>query len=330
VGQEGDDRLSLPVPPPPRPAARTAAIDAALRRFDGLEDKPSPPKSRPIPWWSTLHRRPAGGLVAAALVAVIAIPVIQLSSRDPQPDSAVETAQPGLAEEAPGIASPAPTANEPPAPAQTDRAAASTGAAPAEPLAAEERANRIAADNKAVIAMSRPPMAAPAPMLAAPPPPPPPPPPSAVEQQADASDVGNIVVTGSRIPAPNAKSIGFAQRAEAPPTEREIAAPYGEFLSRLKEALGANDRRAVLRLVGLPLRVNYAGGARTYRSRQEVERDYDRIFTPAIRESAQNLYADELTARDDARLRGGTRIWFGCGLRTCSSEATIRIREINP
>jgi hypothetical protein len=167
-------------------------------------------------------------------------------------------------------------------------------------------------------------------MLAAPPPPPPLPARGPQAQADEASDVGSIVVTGSRIPPPNAKSSGFAQRAEAPPTEREIAAPYGEFLNQLKEALGANDRRAVLRLVGLPLRVNYAAGARTYRSRQEVERDYDRIFTPAVRESAQNLYAGELAARDGARLRGGTRIWFGCGLRNCSSDETIKVREVTP
>ena len=142
--------------------------------------------------------------------------------------------------------------------------------------------------------------------------------------------MGGIIVTGSRAPAATAKSNGFAQRAEAPPSPREIIAPFGEFLGRLQEALADNDRRAVLRLVGLPLRVNFAGGARAYRTRQDIERDYDRIFTPAVREAAADLYVGNLTTRDGARLRGGNRIWFGCGLRICSSEQTIRIREITP
>jgi len=329
VGQEGDDQLSLPVPPPPRPAARTAAIDAALRRFDGLEDQPAQPAPRPIPWWSTIHRRPAGGLVAAALVAVIAIPVIQLSTRDPHPESAIETAQPGLAEVAPGIAPPATTANEP-APSPADHAAAATEPALAEPLAVEER-SRITADNKAVISMSQPPLAAQAPILIAPPPPPPPPPPApvAAEPQADASDIGSIVVTGSRVPSANAKS-GFAQRAEAPPTEREIAAPFGEFLDRLQEALGDNDRRAVLRLVGLPLLVHHHDVWQTYRARKDIERNFDHIFTREVRASLESLGSGELLTRDGGRLRGTRHIWFGCGLVACSSEETIRIREVTP
>jgi hypothetical protein len=166
---------------------------------------------------------------------------------------------------------------------------------------------------------------------AAPPPLPPPPPPPAAEPQAEAADsAGNIIVTGSRVPSANAKSSGFAQRAEAPPTPREIIAPYGDFLNRLQEALGGNDRRAVVRLVGLPLRVDFAGGARTYRTRQDVERDYDRIFTPAVREAVLNLGSYEITSRDGGKLRGSGRIWFGCGLSSCSSDETIRIREIRP
>ena len=38
---EKDQSAWLPEPPPPRPARRDAAIDAALRRFDGI-DEPAP------------------------------------------------------------------------------------------------------------------------------------------------------------------------------------------------------------------------------------------------------------------------------------------------
>jgi hypothetical protein len=37
---DSEDSVSLPVPPLPRPAARRAAIDMALRKFDGIEDAP--------------------------------------------------------------------------------------------------------------------------------------------------------------------------------------------------------------------------------------------------------------------------------------------------
>jgi RNA polymerase sigma factor (sigma-70 family) len=55
-----------------------------------------------------------------------------------------------------------------------------------------------------------------------------------------------------------------------------------------------------------------------------------RIFTPAVREAALSRGSYEITSRDGGKLRGGGRIWFGCGLRTCSSDETIRIREVRP
>ena len=84
MGQDGDDRLSLPNPPPPRPAARREAIDAALRKFDGMEDAPAAGRrKRPLlVQWASTHRAAAGGLVTAALFAVIAIPAIQVAIRD--------------------------------------------------------------------------------------------------------------------------------------------------------------------------------------------------------------------------------------------------------
>jgi hypothetical protein len=332
---DSEDSVSLPVPPPPRPAARRAAIDMALRKFDGIEDAPpARHPERPTPrrfQWASLNRRPAGALVAAAIIAVIGVPAIQIALRDRPPEAATEPAQPGLpAQNQPPAASI--TANEPPQQAEIGQAvaAAEEAAAPPQPAKDEGRTNLVADRKAAVPALSS--LAAPSPMavIAAPPPPPPPPPAEPQAEASDAAGVGNIVVTGSRIPAPNAKSSGFAQRAEAAPGPREIIAPYGDFLNRLQEALGGNDRRAVLQLVGLPLRVNFAGGVRTYRSRQDIERDYDRIFTPAVRDAAQNLYAGDLTNRDGGRLRGSGRIWFGCGLRTCSSEGVVRVREVTP
>lgn len=325
MGQEGDDRLVAPVPPPPRPAARRAAIDAALRKFDGIEEVPAPSRRPSLVQWASTHRGMAGGLVTAALIAVISIPAIQVAIRDHPAEVASENKLPDIrtynepTAGADSIAAEEPAADQP-APLAKPGAKA--------PVIAEERSGSVPARrNESAV------LAEPSPSVMAPAPPPPPHPPTqapAKPSANEASDVGNIIVTGSRIPSADAKSSGFAQRAEAPPSPREIAAPYQGFLNRLQGALGDNDRRAVLRLVGLPLRVDFAGGSRTYRTRQDVERDYDRIFTPAVRDAADSLGAGELTSSDGGKLRGSGRIWFGCGLRTCLSEETIRIRKIRP
>jgi len=170
----------------------------------------------------------------------------------------------------------------------------------------------------------------PAPAMAAPPPPPPPPPPEA-EREAYAADSESLVVTGSRIPQSNlARQKSAAGRADEASSPLAVIDPYGEFLSRLQAGLRATDRRAVLRLVAVPLRVNFGGEIRTYRSRQDIERDYANIFTPAVRQAVLTLRPDTLGVRDEGRLRGNGRIWFGCGAKACSTESSIKLRELKP
>ena len=75
---DSDDPIALPQAPPPRPAARRAAIEAALRKFDGVEDAPPEPARKPPLWagLAGLDRRAIGALVTAALIAVVSIPVV--------------------------------------------------------------------------------------------------------------------------------------------------------------------------------------------------------------------------------------------------------------
>ena len=162
-------------------------------------------------------------------------------------------------------------------------------------------------------------------LLSAPPPPaPPPPPPAEPEQEAFSDD--NIVVTGSLVGRRNLESPSAIAVVDA---QRQSQA-HGEFLSRLQAGLRNNDRPSLMRLVGLPLRVNFGGERRTYRSLQDVERDFDRIFTPAIRQAALSLSPDTLKSRDGGRLKGNSRLWFGCGKKSCPSDSLIRIRELSP
>ena len=58
-----------------------------------------------------------------------------------------------------------------------------------------------------------------------------------------------------------------------------------DFQDELQSAFRTGNRKAILGLIGFPLKVDFNGDTRTYRSRSDVERDFDRIFTSDVRES---------------------------------------------
>ena len=328
---DSDNRLSLPDPPPPRPAARKEAIEAALRTFDGIEEKPAvhrPPK------WLGMDRRTFGALATAAIVATISVPIALDALRDlPQPPQqqapppvVADVAKPAL--EAPSASDNLATSE--PAADQVRSAAVAKGE-PTPGQLAEARqveANRerigLVANEQVTRSEAPPPAVA---VVAPPPPPPPPPPapaaPAARSQQYSADSAAQeIAVTGSRIPQPNLESAAPLKVIDA----------SGDFLSRLQSALKADDRRAVLRLVGLPLSVRRDGRVETYRSRREVERDFDEIFTPRVRREVLNQRAYTLRTRDDGKTKGSMRLWFApaCINAECSPPGQIRIREVTP
>lgn len=331
MGQDRDLPVALPSPPPPRPAARREAIDAAQRKFDGIEE-PARPRARRRFAWANIHRRPAGALAAVAAVAILGIPAIQIAIRDTPPPATEEAATPDRI--APGRAAPGPESiDRSPVAPETASPPAAEGVADEVPpppaqhvepssTAAEDRALTPGREEKARTAPA-PSIAPAAPTMAAPPPPappPPPPPPAEPQAEAEASGYDRIVVTGSRINRPNMES--------ASPVA--VIDSTDDFLPKLRGALQSNDRRALLGLIALPLKVNFDGEVRTYRTRRDVARDYDRIFTPEVRRSATNLHPAALTIRDGGRLRGNGRLWFGCGKRSCARNEAIRIREIHP
>ena len=167
------------------------------------------------------------------------------------------------------------------------------------------------------------PVLAPSAPVAAPPPPPPPPAPAEAEQYAGDAEQ-EIVLTGSRVRQANRKTA--AERA----TAAQSVDAYGEFLSRLRVAARSGDRPSLIRLVGFPLSVHRDGRVETYRSRSEVEREFDRIFTPRVK--AEILGGQSLQDRNGSRLRGSPRIWFGpsCSDAACDEQGPIRIREVTP
>ncbi|MCL6699634.1 hypothetical protein LZ496_12680 [Sphingomonas sp. NSE70-1] len=339
MGQESDDIVSLPAPPPPNPAARRIAIDTAMRKFDGIEE-PAKPRTRPgIFGWAATHRRATGGLVTAALIAVVGIPAMQIAIRNQPQEVASERAEPSLptANVQSIDSNPAPDAAALPAEPAPEPPATSVPLARNEPIAAPEEARALAKqeqpgftdarpEQKARVATTAPllsarpasPMAsvAPAPPPPAPPPPPPPPPlaPMAEREAADAvaAQSENIVVTGTLARRQNMKSA-------APVAEVTAQEAYDDFNDKLQSAFQANNSAAILRLIGFPLKVDFNGDVRTYRTRSEVERDYDRIFTIEVRQSVLNG-------------QPGRHLTFApqCPRTACPPEATVRIRAVRP
>lgn len=317
----------LPEPPPPRPARRDSAIEAALRKFDGTEAAAPAPVQGSRRSWASTHRPAFAVLVSAMLLVVIGIPAALIGIRN-QPSTS-EQAPPRVAvhdtETAPRAAvAPAPVAETPSLPdIQPPHARKYRGADGA--VVADEEPTLEAAPP----AVAKPQAAAPAAVAAAPPPPPAPPQPparAAKGAQEAAKMADNVVVTGSRIPAPEL----------AAPNALESKAvgqsPYSTFLSRLQAAVRANDRRSVVAVIDLPLRVNFAGGARVYRDAASVQRDFDRIFTPKVRSAVLGQRPDRLFVRDQGAMVGDGELWFRetCPNAACSPQGPVRIVAINP
>jgi len=335
MAMDSDDPVSLPKPPPPRPAARDAAIEAAMRRFDGEAEAPIRAR-RSWGAWVPKDRRAVGALATAAVIAIVSVPVAFTTLRDnprlfaPQAPRAPVEAQPD--EIAPTVADtasaqgnesvPAPIAAEPPAqPSQRSL--------PALVATPDQRATSVEEIAKAI-------QGAPAPAMAPPPPPAPAAPARREQYAADSAIEQEMVVTGSRIPRPDLQKPSnvtvMAERSPEPASTAAIDGVYRQFLSRLQTAMRGRNKGAVVRLVDLPLRVNFAGGARTYRDRRSIERDFDRIFTARVRQAILDQRADRLFTNYQGAMIGDGEVWFDqtCPNASCSPAGPVRIRSINP
>jgi hypothetical protein len=334
LGQESDDIVSLPAPPPPNPAARRAGIDAALRKFDGIEDAPLGParQRQGIFGWASTHRRATGGLVTAALIAVVGIPAMQIAIRNQPADIASERAEPApvtadveAVPDKEAIADAQPnTETVPPVPVARNEPVES----PAEPPALAKEEKRLDFTDSEPAQKARAQAIAPmlsspaAPAAAAPPPPPPPPPPPAPAPTASmaeretadavAAESGNIVVTGQMARRRNMVSA-------APATAITAEDADADFQEKLRSAFQSNSRPAILRLIAFPLKVDWGGDVRTYRTRTEVERDFNRIFSDDVRQAVLNGQASR-------------RLTFApqCARAPCAAGSVVRIRAVRP
>jgi hypothetical protein len=159
-----------------------------------------------------------------------------------------------------------------------------------------------------------------------------------VAQKSAEARAGDVAITGTRIPQPNLTSASpvtvLAERDEiaAAPDFVQKDRAYASFLERLQAAVRSNNRRAVIKLIQLPLRVNFNGGSRLYRDAASVRADYDRIFTPHVRQAILGQKAKELFGRDQGVMIGSGQVWFdhSCPDTSCSPAGPVRITAVNP
>jgi tetratricopeptide (TPR) repeat protein len=212
MGTDDDIGASLPRPPLPAPARREAAIEEALRRFDGAPASSSAGEGRGLRrasgWWTLPLRPYAAALASIILVALIAVPVALMSppGRQSPPGDAVEKT---------------PESGPPAAPADSNLSASASAAA--DVAASDEAASPPPGEAKDGAAAARPvELAQPLPQPPSPAAPPPPPPPAAGwradearsaseardAQPAEAAPAGSeaVTVTGSRIARPNLRA----------------------------------------------------------------------------------------------------------------------------
>lgn len=121
----------------------------------------------------------------------------------------------------------------------------------------------------------------------------------------------------------------------SPSFARDRAAPTmdKEFLVKLQQAIGTNNRQSVINLVRLPLRVNGPGGKQVqiYRNQKSILRDYDSIFSAKVRQAVLAQRPNTLFHRDDGTMIGDGEIWFGavCVKAICSKRDALKIYVVN-
>ncbi|WP_426260945.1 tetratricopeptide repeat protein [Sphingomonas sp. DC1100-1] len=299
-----DDDLArqLPDPPPPRPAARRAALDAAMARFDGVE-APTPPRRQPparAGW--RLRPGPAGALASIALVALVGIPMA-LDHRDVPSEVARHRPK--------GDARPEQIVADRMAPAPPSAVKAEGTPTPAAPVhrATERQEEAVPPPPPVPAPVSAPVSAfAPAPVPEAvvepAPPPPPPPPPAPAASMSAPAQTQDVVVTGSRV----ARRTGvgrYTERASgiaADPADTALRTGLAALeAGDPTAAIGALDRAIALRP---DLASAYLNRALAYRQRGDLaraEKDMDRAIRLDRSARAYRLRSDIRAERGDAR-----------------------------
>lgn len=98
-----------------------------------------------------------------------------------------------------------------------------------------------------------------------------------------------------------------------------------DFLDRLRAAAAGGDRPTLLEAVQYPFTLYQSGTAQaTYASSEDLARDFDAVFTPAVLEVLRTARYEELFVIADGAMLGNGEVWL------MPTDSGIAIRAINP
>lgn len=83
-----------------------------------------------------------------------------------------------------------------------------------------------------------------------------------------------------------------------------------EFLAKLKTAVAAGDKNAVVALVSFPMRWHHGMKAGSVRNRSSFLKNYDQLFDQQVRNAIAAQKPEELFIRDQGTMVGNGEVWF--------------------
>jgi hypothetical protein len=121
------------------------------------------------------------------------------------------------------------------------------------------------------------------------------------------------------------QSRGQCHRSTVEDYSPALAPKARAFLSELKSAIKSGDRQKIAGLIRYPLEVNFVKGHRLVRTKVELVRDYDAIFTPATRTVVEQQVPACLFANYQGVMIGNREVWF-----EEQHDGTMKIKVLNP
>jgi len=105
----------------------------------------------------------------------------------------------------------------------------------------------------------------------------------------------------------------------------ELAPKARQFLAGLSAAVKAGDKQKVAAMIENPLRVNSDDGKhRMIRGSAAFIKEYDSVFTAAVKKAIADQKPECLFANDQGVMIGGGDVWF-----EEQQNGTLKIKSIN-
>ena len=124
---------------------------------------------------------------------------------------------------------------------------------------------------------------------------------------------------------PQSNQGGQCHRSTVEDYSQALVPKARAFLSELKSAIKSGDKQKVAGLVHYPLEVNLVKGHRVVRTKAELVKDYDAIFTPATRTAIEQQVPACLFANYQGVMIGDGEVWF-----EEQQDGTMKIKALNP